>query len=169
VLPRARLRIVGDGPEREALGALARAHDVEHSVIFRGWVAPSEVEHELADAWALVVPSLWAEPLGLVALEAIVRGVPAVVSAAGGLGEIVEHGVSGLLFPNGDEAELARQMMRVASGEAFPTHFLSEEVVGRVAAAHDSARHVERLRGIFRSVATSAESTTSGPRTARPS
>src|SRR5690606_20495241 len=102
VTPTARLRVVGEGPERPALEALARSLGLDGAVSFRGWVSPADVEHELADAWAQVVPSLWAEPLGLIALEAIVRGVPVIASAAGGLGEIVEHGRSGLLFPNGD-------------------------------------------------------------------
>ncbi len=158
---------MGQGPERERLEPLARGLGVGESVTFRGWVSPSDVEHEVADAWAVVAPSLWAEPLGFVALEAIVRGVPVVASAAGGLGEIVEHGISGLLFPNGDEVELARQMMLVASGDAFPTHVLPDDVVRRVSEAHDPALHIERLRRIFSSLATPSAATTTAPPTAR--
>ena len=165
--PGAHLRIVGQGPERQRLEPLARGLGVADAVTFRGWVSPSDVEHEVADAWAVVAPSLWAEPLGFVALEAIVRGVPVVASAAGGLGETVEHGISGLLFPNGDEAELARQMMLVASGKAFPTHVLPDDVVRRVSEAHDPALHIERLRRIFSSLATPSAATTTAPPTAR--
>jgi glycosyltransferase involved in cell wall biosynthesis len=71
-------------------------------------------------AWAVVVPSLWAEPHGPVAVEAIVRGTPVICSASGGLGEIVEDGVSGLTFRNNDEEGLLRCLRRVAAGQAFP-------------------------------------------------
>jgi glycosyltransferase involved in cell wall biosynthesis len=155
--PTALLRIVGAGPQREMLERLVQSLGLGNVVTFRGRVQPSEVEDELADAWALVAPSLWAEPLGLVALEAIVRGIPVVASAAGGLGEIVEHGASGLLFSNGDEEELAGRLAAVASGAAFPGHALSDAVVRRAAERHDPAAHIECLRGIFASLATRSD------------
>ncbi len=132
---------------------LTRDLGLDSAVTFRGWVAPADVEHELADAWAVVVPSLWAEPLGLVALEAIVRGVPVIASASGGLGEVVEHGVSGLRFPNGDEDALVGHMSAVARGQAFTSHTLADGVVERARESHSLSRHVERLRRIFRDVA----------------
>ncbi len=149
----ARLRIVGRGPERPSLEQMVERLGLQDAITFRGWVAPGEVERELCDAWALVAPSLWAEPLGLVALEAIVRSVPVIASGSGGLGEVVEHGVSGLVFPNGDEEELARHLRAVATGEAFPSHALADSVVARTSEAHSMARHVDRLREIFREIA----------------
>ena len=125
---------------------------IGRAVTFRGWVAPAEVEHEIADAWALVVPSLWAEPLGLVALEAIVRGVPVIASASGGLGEVVEHGISGLLFPNGDEDALTRHLEAVASGAAFASQMLPEAVAARARDSHSPARYVDHLQRIFREI-----------------
>ena len=150
VLPRTTLRIVGSGPLRPLLEAHIQTLGLDSAVTFRGWVAPTEVEHEIADAWALVVPSLWAEPLGLVALEAIVRGVPVIASASGGLGEVVEHGVSGLLFPNGDEDALTRHLEAIASGAAFPSHTPAEPVIARTRESHSLARHIEQLQRIFR-------------------
>jgi glycosyltransferase involved in cell wall biosynthesis len=165
--PTALLRIVGAGPQREMLERLVQSLGLRNVVTFRGRVQPSGVEHELADAWALVVPSLWAEPLGLVALEAIVRGIPVVASAAGGLGEIVEHGASGLLFSNGDEEELAGRLAAIASGAAFPAHALSDAVVRRATERHDPAVHIECLRGIFTSLVTHSDATPAAPPKAR--
>jgi glycosyltransferase involved in cell wall biosynthesis len=150
--PAARLRIVGTGPDRDGLERLAGVLGLAEAVTFRGWVRPAEVAREIADAWALVVPSLWAEPLGLVAIEATVRGIPVVASAAGGLGEIVEHGVSGLLFPNGDEEALAERLASIAAGAAFPRHTVSEAIVRRTIEAHDPALYTRCLRGIFTSL-----------------
>jgi glycosyltransferase involved in cell wall biosynthesis len=152
-VPAARLRIVGEGPLREALEEQARAMEHGAAVVFRGMVAPERVEDELADAWAAVVPSLWAEPLGLVAIEAIVRGIPVIASSAGGLGETVEPGVSGLLFANGDEDALLRQLEEVASARAFATHTVPEDASRRLAERHDPGRHAGRLRGILSSLA----------------
>ncbi|HZR84101.1 MAG TPA: glycosyltransferase family 4 protein [Candidatus Binatia bacterium] len=148
-VPRARLRIAGAGPERAELERLARDLGVGDRVAFLGWVGPDALDAELRSAWGLVVPSLWAEPFGLVAAEAIVRGVPVVASADGGLGEIVEPGASGLLFPNGDERALTRRLAAIARREAFPDRVLGVGVVRTTAERFDLDRHVADLRRIL--------------------
>jgi glycosyltransferase involved in cell wall biosynthesis len=158
VVPEARLRIVGDGPLRSSLESGARDLGLEQ-VSFRGQVPPELVEQEIADAWAVVVPSLWAEPLGLVAVEAILRGVPVIASAAGGLGETVQHGLSGLLFTNGNEDELTWQLEAVATSREFPTHTVPDAAVQRVTRHHDPELHTRRLRGILMSLAGAHDST----------
>ena len=131
---------------------LAGALGIDSAVTFTGWLKPDVVDRRLEDTWALVAPSLWAEPLEMVAIEAIVRGVPVIASAQGGFGETVEQGVSGLLFPNGDEAALADRMLAVARGHAFTAHAVATEVVSRVAETHSPKRHSERMREIFSEV-----------------
>ncbi|HET9582106.1 MAG TPA: glycosyltransferase family 4 protein [Gemmatimonadota bacterium] len=152
-VPSARLRIVGDGSQRAVLERMTGALALQDSVRWTGWQDPTEVERELAAAWVLVAPSLWAEPLGFVALEAMVRGVPVVASEKGGFGETVEHGVSGFLVPNGDEEALAGRMLDIARRRAFRSHVLPNHAVQRVTERHSMENHVERMRGIFREVA----------------
>jgi glycosyltransferase involved in cell wall biosynthesis len=60
-----------------------------------------------------VVPSVWAEPLGRVAVECLAAGTPCVVSATGGLVDVVEDEVQGLHVPPGDAAALAAALRRL--------------------------------------------------------
>ena len=103
------------------------------------------MERELEVAWASVAPSLWAEPLGLVAMEASVHGVPVIATAAGGFCETVEDGRTGLLFPRGDQDALLDCLRVVASGSAvFPT-----AAAAQMAERFSVSRHVSVMRRIF--------------------
>lgn len=150
--PAARLAVVGSGPLRSELEHLAASLGIAASVRFTGWLEPDAIEQELSRAWALVAPSLWAEPLGLVAPEAIVRGVPVIASADGGFAETVVDGASGLLFPNGDEDSLVRCLAAVVRREAFPDHAVAPDLVAAARARHDVGRYVARMRSIFAEV-----------------
>lgn len=147
-----RLRIVGDGPMRPALERLTADLALGDAIEFTGWLPLDRIEAQLADAWALIAPSLWAEPLGFTALEAVVRGLPVIASAAGGLAETVESGVTGLLFPNGDADALAACLVAVASGSVLAGG-LPNDVVARMQERHDPGRHLAWLRSLFTGVA----------------
>jgi glycosyltransferase involved in cell wall biosynthesis len=151
--PRARLRIVGNGPLRPAIERQVAELGCAGAVDFRGWVPPDEVEAELADPWALVAPSLWPEPFGLVAVEAAMRGVPVVASATGGFARTVEPGVNGLLFPNGDEEALADRLAAVADGSAFPTRSVDPAAVARARRRFDPDDWVSDMRTRIEAVA----------------
>ncbi|MBV8279649.1 MAG: glycosyltransferase family 4 protein [Verrucomicrobia bacterium] len=84
----AKLVIAGDGPERTRLENLCRGHGLKN-VEFRGYVAVRDQDTLWQGARALIVPSIWEEPFGLVVLEAWAHGRPALVSNRGGLPEIV--------------------------------------------------------------------------------
>jgi N-acetyl-alpha-D-glucosaminyl L-malate synthase BshA len=103
----ARLLMVGDGPDRAACEAKAKALGVKEKVRFVG--AQSHVEDLLPCADVLLLPSEY-ESFGLAALEAMACGVVPVVTRAGGLPEVVRDGVDGLLVP---EAEVGRMGERV--------------------------------------------------------
>lgn len=97
---RVRITIVGRGPEEEALKA---EFGHEPWVRFCGFFPRAEVGSFMAAADALCVPSLWAEPAGLVISQAMVVGLPVFASNTGGTPEMVADGVSGILLPPGDE------------------------------------------------------------------
>jgi len=103
-VPRARLFIVGDGPEMRALQELARSLGLEEATRFLGY---REDVREVFANLDLLVLSSDTEGLPNVVLEAMAMGVPVVATAVGGTPEVVEHGVTGLLVPAGDEGALA--------------------------------------------------------------
>ena len=112
--PDLRLRIVGDGPERERLESLASSLGARDRVRFEGWLPRPEVERMLSGCLALVVPSLWPEPFGLVALEAFANEVPVIASRTGGLTDIVTPGEDGILFDPGSALQLSEAMSEIA-------------------------------------------------------
>src|SRR5207249_7024089 len=104
-IPDLELHIAGRGPLEPALRALAMELDLEESVRFLGYVAP--IQRAIENAAIVVVPSM-GEGFGMVALEAMERARPVIAAEIGGLGELVEDGVTGLLVPPGDPEPLAR-------------------------------------------------------------
>src|SRR6266513_5493016 len=113
-----RLEIVGDGPERPGLEALARRLGVAQRVVFRGKIPPDELQASYARAAVCVLPSVLdargdTEGLGVVLLEAMNHGTPVIASRVGGMPDIVEDGVSGLLVPPGDADALAAAVRRL--------------------------------------------------------
>jgi len=105
--PGIRMVIAGDGPSRADLEHLAESVGVAEAIEFVGWVAPDGVPDLINKASVVVVPSRWAEPFGLVALEAALMERPVVAARVGGLPEVVLDGVTGLLFPRDDAQGLA--------------------------------------------------------------
>jgi glycogen(starch) synthase len=92
------LEIIGSGPEDSELRSLAARLGLLERVTFRGALSREETWRRLReDAGLLVLPSSY-EGMPHVVLEAFAAGVPVVASAAGGTPEVVEHGVSGLLY-----------------------------------------------------------------------
>lgn len=156
-LPESRLRIVGRGELRPSLERLANSLGVQDSVSFCGWREPQEINNELSHAWALVAPSRWPEPFGLVALEAIMRGVPAVVPALGGLAETVQHGLTGLVYPAGDVRALAEQLVNLATGRCFPEHTLDPARVAQVQDLYGRELHIAQIRAIMHEIVPSKE------------
>lgn len=107
----ARLKIVGDGPEAARLRMEAPGN-----VDFVGPVPAEEVPRLLAGARALMVPSEWYEGQPRTIIEAFAAGVPVVASDVGGLPELVEDGVNGLLVEVGDRDGWTRAALEMMDG-----------------------------------------------------
>jgi glycosyltransferase involved in cell wall biosynthesis len=145
---RPRLSIVGEGPEEQALKALASAVGVTDQVEFLGLRVDEDLVRILNAHEILVVPSRYNEPFGIVALEGIACGCAVVASAGGGLPDAV--GPCGLLFANEDAADLAeklatllkdpsrREQLRAGAGPHLAAHS-AEAVIDRYARIIEAA------------------------------
>lgn len=108
------LQIAGDGPEMSRLVQLSSNLGIADRVNFLGWVADMPSFWRSRDL--AVVPSHeWEESFGMVAAEAMARGLPVLASQNGGLEEIIQNGITGALFPCGDWRALARELDRYSA------------------------------------------------------
>jgi glycosyltransferase involved in cell wall biosynthesis len=152
-VPSLRLDIAGRGPLEPALRALAKELEIEDAVRFLGYVAP--IQRAIEDAAVVVVPSM-GEGFGMVALEAMERARPVIAAEIGGLGELVDHGVTGLLVPPGVSEPLAEAIVELAGdvnaatrmGEAgrrrAVEHFLQQRCTERTELLYEAALNGHR-------------------------
>jgi len=138
------LVVLGEGSLAHTLKFDAASAGVE--LIVRGWAHREDVLRAMARATVLVFPSLWAEPLSRVLLEALALGAPLAAMDTGGTGEILEHERSGLLVR--DAAGLGEAVARLAGDDALRAR-LAEGARAR-AAAFAPAALVPRYEAVYR-------------------
>jgi glycosyltransferase involved in cell wall biosynthesis len=105
-----RLLIVGDGEAAEPLQTLCRDLHLEGQVTFYGRVENQHIPSIYAQIDALVVPSIWPENSPVTITEAMASGIPVIASDLGGIGELVDDGVTGFLVPARDIQTLAARI-----------------------------------------------------------
>ena len=126
------LTLVGAGPEEPALRAQLAALGLADQVVFAGVVRGAALATLLSRHKVMVVPSLWNEPFGIVALEGMACGCVVVGSQGGGLSEAI--GPGGLTFANGDVVALTEALRRVLTDTALQQQL-------RAAGAHHALQH----------------------------
>lgn len=94
------LNVVGDGPLVGSLKSLTSIH-------LLGKKSPDEVSELMRQHFALIMPSIWYEGFPMTLVEAYANGLPVIASRIGALEELIEHGVTGLLFEIGNAKSLA--------------------------------------------------------------
>jgi glycosyltransferase involved in cell wall biosynthesis len=137
------LRVAGrETPELEACAQLAVRLGVQLEAL--GWCDGDSLLHAIDSVHAVVVPSLWPEPYGLLGAEAQARGRPAIAYAVGGIPEWV--GDAGICAPRGDEAALARAISTVID----PARWAGYSAAALSAAkTHDLSSFGERLKTVL--------------------
>ncbi len=127
VHPHIRLVIVGSsffaGAPRTPYQAqlVEQAGDVLSAIVFTGFLPHEQLRGVYAQADAVVVPSIWQEPFGLVGLEAMSSQNCVIASRVGGLPELIVHEQTGLLVPPNDVPALCEAMDRVVMDTGLRT------------------------------------------------
>jgi glycosyltransferase involved in cell wall biosynthesis len=135
--------VAGDGPARAELEELSRDLGLTDRVRFLGWIGQEQRAALLRGSRVFVLPSLWDEPFGIVGVEALGAGLPVVATAAGGIPDWLDDGVTGILVPRGDRDTLARALDRLLQDEPLRRRYAS---AGPIASERFSlARHLDVL------------------------
>ena len=108
---KARLLLIGDGGARPDMERLVTEFGLSGAVVFAGRRSGPALVEWTSKGRIGVIPSVWYEPMGGVAVELMAAGKSLIVSDAGGLAECVSD--AGLVFPNGDHIALADRMLKL--------------------------------------------------------
>ena len=141
--PNLRLHLVGDGPDRAELEAVADAH-----VTFAGYKSQAEVAALMKEADLFVLPS-FAEGVPVVLMEAMASRLPVIATRVAGVAELVEENVSGLLVPPGDTDALAQAIRTLVTDRERSTA-MGEAGQAKVAADFDIDTEAAKLAALFR-------------------
>jgi glycosyltransferase involved in cell wall biosynthesis len=154
---RSRLRLVllGDGPQREIVQALARATHLEAHVQHVAPCPPAQVVHHLHTMHVLVLPSrstpTWQEQLGRVLLEAMACNVPVIGSSSGAIPDVI--GDAGQVFPEDDAPALAACIRRLVESPAVRAEYATrgyQRVLRRYTQQHLAIQTALAYRQIVR-------------------
>ncbi len=145
--PEVRLTVVGDGSQREELAALCQRLGLGARVRLVGFLPHSQVGQLYARARAVVVPSRWPEPFGMVGVEALSRQRPVVAFGVGGVSDWLEHERNGLLVAPGRVGELALALERVLFEPGLAERLAEHSLTGLERFHPD--RHLEGLERIL--------------------
>lgn len=146
--PQLRIDIAGEGPTRPELERLATSTGVADRVRFHGRLATVELHDLLRNASVMALPARWYENMPLAVLEAFATGLPVVASALGGLPELIDPEVDGLVVPPDDPTALGEALDSLVHD---PARAFAMGRAGRAKAERSFApeQHIERLDGVY--------------------
>ena len=149
------LTVVGDGREKDRLAQHAAdrcRRAARLTVEFTGWLAPDARDLVFTDADLLLVPSIWAEPFGLVGVEAGRFGLPAVAFDLGGVRQWLEDGINGRVAPA--DPPMAENLARAAADCLIDEARYAVMRMGahRLASRYTIETHVDGLLTVFSQV-----------------
>lgn len=143
----ARLLLIGDGPDRQALEMQCRNDGTCNEICFLGKMTDPEAVVASCDLFLLTSET---ESFGLAALEAMACGVPVVTTNTGGTPEVVENGVAGLLNPVGDVEAMVRNALAIlGSPEALANY---RRGASECAARFDISKVLPRYEALYEEV-----------------
>ncbi|MFW0780212.1 N-acetyl-alpha-D-glucosaminyl L-malate synthase BshA [Rossellomorea marisflavi] len=141
-----KLLLIGDGPEMGTISSLVKELGIEEYVLFLGKQNNLEELYSISDLKLLLSEK---ESFGLVALEAMACGVPAIGTDIGGIPEVIEDGVNGFICPLGDlEAVASKAVKALKDGALYEE--LSRNALETVRTKFHRNRVVDQYESIYK-------------------
>ena len=145
-----RLLVVGTGEDAERLQTFCHERGLDPYVTFYGHVENRRIATIYQQIDVLVVPSVWPENSPVTITEAMASSIPVIASDVGGIGELVEDGVTGYLIPLRDSLAIAERIGRfLARPELLRT--MGERALAKIQ-AYPMQQQVERIVDVYRQV-----------------
>ncbi len=144
--------ILGDGNHRDTCKKLSRRLGLEDRVTFKGFIPHTDLQDFYREASAVLVSSVWPEPMGLVGLEAMRNGLPVVAFDAGGIREWLRDGENGFLIPWMDTSLYAR-MIDILLADKELARAMGARGFARFERDYNFTDYIARLDDLFTRVA----------------
>ncbi|QSX40439.1 glycosyltransferase family 4 protein [Shewanella cyperi] len=152
----ASLMVVGDGPEYDALRLLATTLAVAERTHFTGWIAPNSVANYMAAADIFVGPSRQTadgatEAQGLTFIEAMHAGTPVIATAVGGITDLVQHEVTGLLVPEASPDDIVSSIERIMADKTLAENMVKQakELSQHYTRSHTAAEFAKQFDALI--------------------
>lgn len=141
------LKIVGTGPQKDSLKSLAQSLHIADRVEFLGTQDSHAISKLMRLAQGTVIPSVWLEVFGYVAIESLVQQTPVIAAKIGALPEVVKDGVNGLLFSSGNSADLAVKINNITTIK-LDYNLQKNKIIEQ----YDNKNHYKKLISIYNKV-----------------
>ena len=138
---------MGTGPEEQALKALAVENGADN-IRFLGFQSGDKLQQLVSEALAIVVPSRWYENSPLTVMEGFAHGRPIIGANIGGIPELIQTEVDGLLFKSGDASDLAKQIASMAANPDLANE-MGQRGRAKVERQFNEALHTSALLEIY--------------------
>ena len=141
------VNLVGDGIEKENYKNLATELGILQQLRFWGRIPNTEIDKAYAETDIYCLPSVWPENQPVSITEAMASGIPVITSKLGGNEELVQDGVTGLLFTAGDAVDLANKLKFFIENEAARIEY---GMAGREAICQNTYKNqIKKLINIY--------------------
>lgn len=144
------LLIVGEGPMKSAVATVIKNRNLAH-VRMAGHLTGTALAEAMKGARFVVAPSEWYEVFGQIIIESFAMARPVVATSLGGIPEVVEEGVDGLLVPPGDPRALANALQWLWHRPETCTA-MGQAAWEKVRQRYDAPAHYQRIRSLYREV-----------------
>jgi len=148
------LDIAGEGWFRPQLEGLVRRLNLHHRVVWHDWCSPEQLDQLYQQCFAVVFPSLWPEPAGLITLEAYAHQRPVIATQVGGIPDYVVANKTGMLVPRNQPNALATAINSLASDFSRCLD-LAENSYGYLQERFTIQHHLRSLDQVYEKVASS--------------